>query len=78
MPKETTVGNVTFAHIDTPSDRWLWSIVQGYKGPQDYGDIICEFEDGGEPEPQHLDIMLQALNRNLLGDYNSNFQGGNS
>lgn len=58
---EQTVGRFTFAKIDTSSDVWLWSIVTDYEGSQDYGEIICSFDESDLPTALVVKIILDAL-----------------
>lgn len=67
MPRVTYSpnGKLTFAIIDGPNDKWFWAIVKDYKNPQEYGQIIMGFEDGFEPCPYDLAIILELLERNI-------------
>ena len=59
-PKEVIIKNYAFAQIDGPDDIWFWAIVKDYKGCQDYGDIICAFQDGYEPSPDMVIFMIKV------------------
>jgi len=56
-----TVGKYTYAQIDAPSDKWVYSIVTDYQNAQDYGEIIAQFEQDAEPAPETITLFLNAL-----------------
>jgi hypothetical protein len=65
-PKIQTVGQFTFACVDTPTDVWQWCIVTDYEGCQDYGEIICRFDEHHIPNEKVVQIILDALVSSLV------------
>ena len=60
-----TEGRLTYAHIEGPNDKWFWAIVEGWKGPQEYGEMVCGFEEGCEPSEKVIEEILFNLNQAL-------------
>jgi hypothetical protein len=67
-PAERSFGKLTFANVDSPDDRWIWAIVTGYQGCQDYGDIVCAFDADYMPSEDSLLLMLVSLNAALFAN----------
>lgn len=54
-------GTLTYAHVDGPDDVWFWAIVSGYKGCQDYDEVVVAFADGYEPNAEAIPAILRSL-----------------
>jgi hypothetical protein len=59
-PRTIHSKTLTFAMVDGPDDIWSWSIVDGYKGPQDYGTIRASFSND-PPSEEDIRKILAAL-----------------
>jgi hypothetical protein len=53
------VGKYTYAFVDL--DEWLWAIVTDYKGPQEFGEVICAFQELYQPELTNIEKFMKAL-----------------
>lgn len=57
-------GALTLAVVDLPNDKWCWSIVSDFKGPQEYGEIYAVLgstDDFWAPNDHYFRAILNAL-----------------
>ena len=62
-PRAMQIRDLTFAHVDGPSDRWLWAIVRDYEDCQAYGEIIMAFNEDEDllPTRAEVRVIMRAL-----------------
>jgi hypothetical protein len=54
-----TIGKYTYALVDL--DVWLKAIVTDYRGPQDFGNVVCAFAEEYEPPQDIVERIMRAL-----------------
>lgn len=40
-----TFSRLSYAHVEFPDDTWGWAIVRGYRGDQDYDELVIAFHE---------------------------------